>query len=70
MKHIEFNNRKIATIDVVLDTTSRHNGMFRVEILSAQGCWFSLATKHFHMEKEAVRWAIANRDTSKERGKK
>lgn len=69
MKYIMYKNRKVATLEQVpTDATvsSKYAGMYRVEILSAQGCWFHLATKHFESENEAKAWAIKNRDKSRE----
>jgi hypothetical protein len=66
MKYIMYKNRKIATLEQVDNESSKYNGMWRVEILSAQKCWFNLATKHCESEKEARLWAIKNRDTSRE----
>ena len=72
MSYIMYKNRKIATLEQVPATeydlllTPETKVMWRVEILSAQGCWFTLATKHFESETQAKAWAIKNRDTSRE----
>ena len=76
MQYIIYKNRKVATLEQVnneLDCDnkpSKYNGMWRVQILSAQRCWFHLATKHFEDQKQARLWAIKNRDTSREGGVK
>ena len=66
-------SRKIATIEQIepterdLQLSPELKVIWRVQILSAQGCWFHLATKHCETEKEARAWAIKNRDTSREK---
>ena len=66
MKYIMYKNRTIATLEQVNNESSKYNCMWRVEILSAQRCWFNLATKHFDSQKQAKAWAIKNLDTSRE----
>lgn len=73
MQYIIYKNRKVATLEQVPnseldndDKPSKYAGMWRVEILSAQGCWFTLQTKHFESSAQAKTWAIKNRDTSRE----